>query len=42
MKTWVKTVSQNEKNGQWHFAVSQNETGQKIHELVKNVMAKGK
>ena len=38
MKTWVEAVSQDEENGIWHFAVSQDETGQKIHQIVDSII----
>lgn len=38
MKTWVKAISQNEENGKWHFEVSQDETGQKIHEIIESIL----
>ena len=34
MKLWVKAVQQDEENGRWHFDVSFDETGQKVHEII--------
>ena len=38
MKTWTKAVSQSEENGQWHFAVSQDPTGRKVHQIVGKIV----
>ena len=37
-KTWAEAVSQDEENGQWHFEVSQDDTGQKVHQIVGKLM----
>ena len=34
METWTEAVSQHEENGKWHFAVSQDPTGQRVHQIV--------
>ena len=34
MRLWIKAVNQDEENGVWRFAISQDETGQKIHEII--------
>lgn len=34
MKTWTEAVSQHEENGTWYFAVSQDPTGQRVHQIV--------
>ena len=34
MKTWIEAVNQDEENGVWRFDVSQDETGQKVHEII--------
>ena len=38
MKIWTEAVSQDEENGKWHFAVSQDPTGQKVHQIVGKLM----
>ena len=38
MKTLVKAVSQDEENGAWHFAVSQDETGQEVHNVIERII----
>lgn len=38
VKTWAKAVSQDEENGNWHFAVSQDDTGQRVHQIVGKLM----
>ena len=38
MRTWVKAVGQDEENGDWHFAVSQDETGQEVHNIIKGII----
>ena len=38
METWTKAVSQSEENGEWHFDVSQDPTGKKVHEIVAMLM----
>ena len=38
MKLWIKAVNQDEENSVWRFAVSQDETGQKVHEIIDNYL----
>ncbi len=38
MKTWVKAVNQDEENGAWRFAISQDETGQKVHKIINKIL----
>ena len=38
MKLWIKAVNQDEENGLWRFAVSQDETGQKVHEIINKAL----
>ena len=40
MRTWIKAIEQDEENGKWYFDVSQDETGQKVHEIVEGIMKK--
>ena len=39
MKTWVKAVSQNKENGQWHFKASFDPTGQSVHEIIDRILS---
>ena len=34
MKLWIKALNQDKENGFWRFEVSQDETGQKVHEII--------
>ncbi|MDE0091860.1 MAG: DEAD/DEAH box helicase family protein [Oligoflexia bacterium] len=34
MKLWIKAVNQDKENGIWRFDISQDETGQKVHEII--------
>ncbi|MDE0518817.1 MAG: hypothetical protein OXH36_04595, partial [Bdellovibrionales bacterium] len=38
MKLWIKAVNQDKENGIWQFAVSQDEIGQKVHEIINEVL----
>ena len=38
IKNWIKAINQDEENGLWRFAVSQDETGQKIHEIIDKAL----
>ena len=38
MKLWIKAVNQDEENGNWRFDVSQDETGQKVHEIIDKTL----
>ena len=38
MKTWVEAINQDEENGVWRFDVSQDETGQKIHDIIDEAL----
>ena len=38
MREWVKAVSQDKDNGRWHFEVSYDQTGQKVHEIIEEIM----
>lgn len=38
MRTWVEAINQDEENGVWRFDVSQDETGQKVHEIINEVL----
>ena len=38
MKLWVKAVQQDKGNGRWHFDVSFDETGQKVHEIINKAI----
>ena len=38
MKLWIKAVNQDKENGIWRFDVSQDETGQKIHEIINEAL----
>ncbi len=40
MNSWIKAVSRDEENGTWHFAVSQDETGQSVHEIIDSILSK--
>ena len=40
MKTWVKAIGQDEENGNWHFAASQDETGQEVHNIIERIIKK--
>ena len=38
MNSWIKAINQDEENGVWRFAVSQDETGQKVHEIIDEAL----
>lgn len=38
MELWIKAVNQDEENGIWRFDVSQDETGQKVHEIIDKAL----
>ena len=38
MKLWIKAVNQDEENGNWRCDVSQDETGQKVHEIIGKIL----
>jgi len=38
MKTWIEAINQDEENGVWRFDVSYDQTGQKIHEIIDNII----
>ena len=38
MKLWIKVVNQDEENGNWRFDVSQDETGQKVPEIIDKAL----
>ena len=41
MKLWIKAVNQDkEENGFWHFAVSQDATGKKVHSIIDRLVKK--
>ena len=40
MKEWVKAVSQDKENGQWHFDVSFDQTGRRVHEIIDEIIHK--
>ena len=40
METWVKAVNQDEENGVWYFDVSKDDTGKKVHEIIKSIINK--
>ncbi|MDE3269682.1 MAG: DEAD/DEAH box helicase family protein [Pseudomonadota bacterium] len=40
VENWTKAVSQDEENGQWNFAVSEDPTGQKVHVIIDQLMRK--
>ena len=39
---WTKAVSQDDENGQWHFEVSTDPTGQKVHQIIGQLMKEQK
>ena len=40
IQTWVKVVQQNEENGAWYFKVSQDKNGQKVHQIIDEIIEK--
>lgn len=42
METWTKAVSQHQENGEWHFAVSQDPAGQRVHQIVARLVQTSK
>ena len=38
MKTWIEAINQDEENGIWRFDVSQDDTGQKVHEIIDKAL----
>ncbi len=38
MKLWIQAVNQDKENGFWRFDISQDETGQKIHTIIDEIL----
>ena len=38
MKLWIKAANQDKENGIWRFDISQDETGQKIHTIIDEIL----
>ena len=38
MKTWIRAINKDKENGIWHFDVSQDETGQKVHQIINGII----
>ncbi len=38
MDLWIKAVNQDKENGIWRFFVSQDETGQEVHEIINKLL----